>query len=115
MTNQTTLKENVTQKSGRESQMSSTERICSNCGKSHKKVPQVFNLYGKVRDHSYYEPDCDCIEKIKEIEQKKKAGQKLAKKIRDLQDCGVDRRHIDKNFSNYDGSFSPVAYKRCKS
>ena len=93
--------------------MSSTGKTCSHCGRPYRKVLQIIKLFGKTWDHSYYKPDCDCVEKIEEKIQKKIIGQELVRKIRSLKDCGVDKRHFGKTFSNYDSVLNPVAYKRC--
>ncbi|MFC2145477.1 ATP-binding protein [Actinomycetota bacterium] len=109
-----TLKEITEEIIGSEAKISSSGKKCRKCGSPYKLIPQVISIFGNEHDKSYQVPSCDCKRIEEERQVKKMEGQKIAAKIRELKDCGINLRFKGKTFSNFDRKKQPNTYDTCR-
>lgn len=100
--------------SGNTKNENSLKKKCKVCGKPYKNIPQIIPVLGKAYDRSYQVPDCNCEHIEAQRKEEKKQGQELAEKIKELKNCGISIRFLEKSFSNFEKDNDQKAYNLCR-
>ena len=85
---------------------------CEICGKQYVKEVIDLSLIGKGLKETY-SPDCDCAKKKNKHIWEKEQGKKIIGKIKQIRDCGIGKRFVDKTFLNYKKDRNLKAYNTC--
>ena len=75
------------------------------------------SLYGYDKGYWKDIPQCDCKKRLDEEKREKEGkiskGRAMAGRIREIKNCGLGLRYINKSFSNYDRTKNEKAYNIC--